>query len=68
MRARVAAIELTPAVVWAAIEATVGKADAELERYLQHNILVPKLCLCMAVIEQLGIRSVAFQPAERVFF
>ena len=62
--AKAAAVgELTPAVVWAAIEASCGKTDEELGRFLQANILVPKLCLCMAVMEQLGLTAVVYQPA-----
>eukprot|EP01052_Picozoa_sp_SAG31_P038580 SAG31_NODE_5182_length_2694_cov_25.840848_1_plen_332_part_00 len=61
--AKATGVDLTPAVVWEAIEATTGKSDGELQQFLQANILVPKLCLALAVMEQLGIRHVGYQPA-----
>ena len=44
-------------------EATADKTDAELDQWLQANILVPKLCLCLAVMEHLQFSAVAYSPA-----
>lgn len=56
--------QLTPEIVWAGIESTVGTSDAELStKFLQHWMVVPKLCLCFAVMDQLSLSSVSYQPA-----
>lgn len=46
-----------------AIEQSTLKSDEELSTYRQHQMVVPKLCLTMAVMEHLEITQLTYQPA-----
>ena len=56
-------MEISAANVRSAIEQLIGKRDEELVAYLQHQMVVPKLCLMTAVMEQLEITTLTYQPA-----
>ena len=56
-------MELSREAVQAAIDQSVNKSDAELSQHLQYQMVVPKLCLTMAVMEQLDITTFTYQPA-----
>ena len=46
-----------------AIGQSIDKRDEDLSVHLQHQMVVPKLCLTMAVMEQLDITTLTYQPA-----
>ena len=56
-------MELSREAVRGAIDHSIDKRDDELSAYLQHQMVVPKLCLTIAVMEQLGITTLTYQPA-----
>ena len=58
-----ATVELSKAAVRSAIDQTINKQDEDLSTYLQHQMVVPKLCLTMAVMDQLNIAKLTYQPA-----
>ena len=56
-------MELSKEAVRGAIDQSIDKSDTELSAYLQHQMVVPKLCLMIAVMEQLDITTLTYQPA-----
>lgn len=56
-------MELSRESVRFALGQSIDKKDEELSAYLQHQMVVPKLCLTMAVMEQLDITTLTYQPA-----
>ena len=56
-------MEICAAAVRSAIEQSIGKRDEDLAAYLQHQLVVPKLCLMTAVMEQLEITTLTYQSA-----
>ena len=55
---------LSQQLIWEGIERTVGQSDEVLSaKYLQHYMVVPKLCLCWAVMEHLSLPQFTYQPA-----
>ena len=59
-----ATVALSREAVRGAIESSVEKSDEELGAvYLQPQMVVPKLCLTLAVMQQLGITDLTYQPA-----
>ena len=57
-------VSLSREAVAAAIDSAVEKTDAELGAFMQHQMVVPKLCLTFAVMEHLEIASLKYQPAN----
>mmetsp|Transcript_32179 Transcript_32179/g.54041 ORF Transcript_32179/g.54041 Transcript_32179/m.54041 type:complete len:333 (-) Transcript_32179:84-1082(-) len=56
--------EYTTEEVWSGIEKLAGSTDAELSKYSQAHMVIPKLVLMHTVMNTIGIRQVRYLPSN----